>query len=163
MGLGRTGLERDGAAEVAHRLLGLPRVPQGVAQIVVRHAVIGPQRQGATIGGDRLVEPARLAQDDAQVVVSLGGIRPELDDSPEGGDRLGQPAGPMMLEGDLRCLFDRDRRHWPHPLPLSSPQPMVEKESVNLSPLTKGGCKGVLERRDPEDLGLEFTPPAPPS
>ena len=32
-------------------------------------------------------------------------------------------------------------------------------DTADLSPLTKGGYRGVLERRTPGDLGLEFTPP----
>ena len=33
---------------------------------------------------------------------------------------------------------------------------------VSLSPLAKGGDRGVVERGMPEDFGLEFTPPYPP-
>jgi hypothetical protein len=51
----------------------------------------------------------------------------------------------------------------PASMPLKWPKPVAVEGSANLSPLAKGGYRGVLERRDPEDPGLEFTPPAPPS
>ncbi len=46
---------------------------------------------------------------------------------------------------------------------LNVQQPIVTETSAYLSPLTKGGYRGVVERRDPEDVRLEFTPPTPPS
>ncbi len=46
--------------------------------------------------------------------------------------------------------------------PLHWPQPIVAEKGANLSPLTKGGYRGVVERCLPEGFGLEFTPPNPP-
>jgi len=51
----------------------------------------------------------------------------------------------------------------PASTPSSRPPPVVAEESANLSPLTKGGDRGVHERCRPEDFGFEFTPPTPPS
>ena len=56
MRFGVIGLESNGLPTGGDRLVKLPLVPRGVAEIVVRFGLIGLEPNGLPIGPDRLVK-----------------------------------------------------------------------------------------------------------
>ena len=69
------GLEPEGFAVLGDRLIELPLVVQGDAEVVVGIGEVGLEAQRLAVLGDRLVQLPLVAQGVAEVVVGLGSSR----------------------------------------------------------------------------------------
>ena len=79
------------------RLVQLPLVAQGVAEVVVGLGVVGLEPERRAVLGDRLVQLPLIAQGNAEVVVGLGEVGLEADRLAVLGDRLVQL--PLAAQG----------------------------------------------------------------
>jgi len=69
------GIELDGEAVLADRLVALALVIKGIAEVEVRERVFRIELDGEVVLADRLVEPVLTAAKVTQIITSKWGVR----------------------------------------------------------------------------------------